>query len=440
MRTPRVLAFGKGKRSRCANSYTRPARKFASAGGDVNIEIRPCRDQDEMQAYARNVAYVFANNSENTMADELSTTQPDWTTCAFVDGQLATTMGAFPFTVRLNGAPVHMGGVTAVGTLPQYRRKGLLRRVMRQGLETMRERNQSLAILWASMAAIYQRFGYGLAASQVTYTFDPRFAQLRQPHETSGRISLLNTDEAYLTIKQLYIQYATARNLHIHRAKALWDESALRPKNKEKVYVAIYHNDDGEPRGYIVYRTKEGPHSGPGPDQVLSVADFAALDMDAYLALWEYIRGHDLVGKVEMSNVVGVDDPAPDLLLEPRMLNRRTSDAIWMRVVDAEQALPQRPYGDRGELVISLPADDMCPWNAGSYLMETDGRTTDVRRTDRRPDITVTPNALASLISGHSSATHLARAGLIEALDERGLQTADRLFATTYAPHCPNSF
>ena len=60
-----------------------------------------------------------------------------------------------------------------------------------------------------------------------------------------------------------------------------------------------------------------------------------------------------------MRGCVGEDDPAPDLLLEPRMLNRRTGDAIWIRVVDVEKALPQRPYGDRGEIVFAVEGDDV---------------------------------------------------------------------------------
>jgi len=405
----------------------------------VNVEIRPCT-QEELKDYARIDAYVFANNNDTEVAEQMGTTQPDWTMCAFVDGEMATTMGVFPFTVRLNGAPVKMGGVTSVGTLPQYRRQGLLRKVMRQGLETMRDRGQSLAILWASMGAIYQRFGYGLAASQVTYSFDPRFAQFQQPRQPGGRVTMRDMDDAYPIIKQLYILAASERNLHIHRARALWDAGVFRPWNKERVYIAVYDNAAGEPRGYIVYRTAEGQHAGPAPAQVMTVMDFVALDMDTYIALWEYMRGHDLVGKVEMSNCVGEDDPAPDLLLEPRMLNRRTSDAIWMRVVDTEKALPQRPYGDRGEIVLGLPTDDLCPWNAGNYLLETDGQTTEVRRTERAAGVTLTPNALASLLSGHRSATRLERAGLIEAENDRALRDADRLFATVYAPHCPNGF
>ena len=114
--------------------------------------------------------------------------------------------------------------------------------------------------------------------------------------------------------------------------------------------------------------------------------------------------------------------------------------ASAMRIVDAESALAQRPYGDRGELTITLGGDDMCPWNNGTYLVETDGPTAHVARSERRANLTVSPNALGSLLAGHRSATRLERAGLIEAASSTALERADRLFATAYAPHCPNGF
>lgn len=405
------------------------------------IEIRACRDKAELDAYGRIVSYVFANNDDSDVEAELATTQPEWTTCAFVDGKLASTMGTFPFTVRLNGAPVAMGGVTAVGTLPEYRRQGLLRKVMAAGLETMRERGQSCAILWASMGAIYQRFGYGLASTLVSYRIDPRFAQLAFEVPVRGSVSLETRDDAYPDIKRVYIESATPRNLHIHRSGALWEMSTLRARKKdEKTYIAVHRDDSGQPRGYIVYHTREGAHEGSGPGQEMVVRDFVALDMNAWHALWEYIRRHDLVGRVEFSGCVGEDDPAPDLLLEPRQLNRRTGDAIWLRVVDVEKALPQRPYGDRGELTLAVRGDVMCPWNNGSYLLETDGQTTEIRRTDREATLSLTPNALASLLAGQRTATFLTRAGSAESSDIAALRTADRLFRTEYPPHCPDSF
>ncbi len=405
----------------------------------MTVEIRSCRDRDELADYGRIVSYVFA--STEGMDEELSTTQPEWTTCAFVDGRMATTLGAFPFTVRLNGAPVHMGGVTAVGTLPEFRRRGLLRLVMRQAFETMHERGQDFAILLASMGAIYQRFGYGLGSALVSYSFSPRDAAFESRIEAPGSITLMAAEDAFPIIKQLYIRWATPRNLALHRSTPLWQIDRLRPRKKgEPVHVAVYRDEDGEPQGYIVYHTFEEHTGQPGPSHVLDVRDFVTLTTGAYRRLWEYIRAHDLVGSVRIRGAIGEDDPAPDLLLEPRMLNRNVSDNIWMRIVDVERGLPRRPYSARGELTFEVPADDLCPWNTGVFLLETDGLTTAVSRTTRAPELVVPLNTLASLVAGYRSATHFARIGRLEATDPAALLKADAILRSSYPPHCPNSF
>ncbi|MCC7365252.1 MAG: GNAT family N-acetyltransferase [Dehalococcoidia bacterium] len=405
----------------------------------MSIEIRACRDRDELQHYSKIVSYVFASN--DGMDDQLDVTQPDWTTCGFIDGKMVATMGTFPFTVRLNGAKVAMGGVTAVGTLPQHRRKGILRQIMTTGLHTMKERNQPLAILWASMGAIYQRFGYGSATSTLSYSFDPRFVGFNQPGGYDGEVTLMTPEDAMPVMKPVYVQYATPRNMMIHRAMPLWQASVLRPRKKgEPVYVGVYNDAAGEPRGYVIYQTREEERAEPGPDQVLDVKDFVALDTAAHRALWDYIRRHDLVGKVVMRNALPEDDFTASLLLEPRMLNAHVSDGIWMRVVDAEAALAARPYGGRGMLRIAIEGDDICTWNNGTLVLETDGPSAQVTRKDVPADLTVTPNALATLIAGHRGATYLARTGTLRATDADILRLADTIFRPEHAPFTPDGF
>jgi predicted acetyltransferase len=399
------------------------------------IEIRPCRTPEEVAQYDAMGAYVFASP---TIGEPEVQTQADWTLCAFDGEQVVSQVGAFPFTVRLNGRPGPMAGVTMVGTLPQYRRQGLLRKLMEQAFRDQRERGQAIAILWASMGAIYQRFGYGAASDSVRYSFDPRTAQLREAWSGEGRITIEKATDAYATIKQAFIEYAAPRNLVIHRSSALWHADTLRASPKEHpVYAATYRNADGAVRGYLVYQTSPWAKAQrPGPDQLLDVKDFIALDLDAYRALWDFVLKHDLVAQVKMG--ISPDDPAPDLLLEPRMLHTTVSDAIWMRVVDAEKALVARPYGDRGELSIRL-TDGACPWNSGTWLLETDGPTAEARQVERTPDLEVTPNALASLLAGSRTATRLSRTGAIDGPAE-ALRRADRIFRTEYAPYCPNNF
>ncbi len=404
----------------------------------MSIEIRAV-STEEMAEFSRLIAYVFADNGTDPAGDASQTVLPEWTTCAFVDGQLAATSGAFPFRLRFNGAPAAAAGITMVGTDPPHRRQGLLRRIIGQGYLEQREREQSLAILWASAGAIYQRFGYGLATTMVRYEFDPRYAEFETDIRAGGSVQLASSEQALPLMKRLYKEYSAPRNLMLHRADAMWQARVLREFDNQRVYFAIYSDESGEPRGYAVYSTKQRDLGEPGPSQLMQVRDFIALDMDARRGLWAFLRSHDLVRKIEIEPVAD-DDPSPQLLLEPRQLRRRTWDGIWLRVVDVERALPQRPYGDRGAITLEVHSDDMCKWNNGVYRLETDGENTEVSRTERVPDLTLSPRTLATLVSGHTSATDLARCDLLNSRDSSSLKLADRLFATEYRPYCPDGF
>jgi predicted acetyltransferase len=133
------------------------------------------------------------------------------------------------------------------------------------------------------------------------------------------------------------------------------------------------------------------------------------------------------------------------LFLEPRELHRRTGDAIWMRVTDVAAALPQRPYGDAGVLTIAVD-DDLCAWNRGTFVLETTGEDSHVERveddggTGGGADLRLPVSSLSVLLSGHRSASVLARAGLLVARDDDAVRRADRVFATEYAPWCNDSF
>jgi predicted acetyltransferase len=74
------------------------------------------------------------------------------------------------------------------------------------------------------------------------------------------------------------------------------------------------------------------------------------------------------------------------------------------------------------------------------FSLETAGGATEVSRAGGDGDLTVPVAALAVLLAGHRSPTQLARAGLVAADDEKVLGVADGLFASTFAPWCPDGF
>jgi len=296
-------------------------------------------------------------------------------------------------------------------------------------------------MLWASMGAIYQRFGYGLGSTATNYRVDPQRAAFAFEQPITGSLELLDGEAALETAKPLYREYSAPRNLWVHRAPAMWQRSVFRPENKgEPVYFALYKDAAGDPRGYVVYQTRDVEQPGPGPSQRLTIRDWVALDSEAYRGLWEFLRSHDLVFEITATGPFSVDDSAPNLFLEPRALNQSVKDGVWFRVVDVEAGLPLRPYGANGALTFEISGDSICPWNNGTYSLETDGTTTEVSRTQRPAELTMSVNSLATLVAGQSSATVLHRAGLIEAADSAALSRADALFRTEFAPHCPNFF
>ena len=356
---------------------------------------------------------------------------PDWTTSAFVDGRIATTYGAWPFRVRLNGQSVAMAGVTMVATLPEFRRRGLMRKVMTKALAEQRERGQALAILWASMGALYQRYGYGLASANVTYEIDPRQILFSHGEPASGSVRLYTKDEARPLFESLYKEFSRPRNLLIQRAGALWD---IRQQG-DKQQFGVYYDGAGEPRGFVGYETGSNDAG-----QTIAINDWAALDPDAYRGIWEFLGYHDLVRRVRWQRVAE-DDPAPLLFLEPRELHRQTYDAIWMRVTDVEAALPQRPYGDADALTIAV-TDELCPWNVGTFVLETTGEESTAAKVDGSvaADLTMPVSSLAVLLAGYRSATTLARAGRLTPAGDGVSARADRVFATAYAPWCNDSF
>ena len=406
----------------------------------MGVEIRAPRE-DEFADYLRVVRYVFSAPAPEGDEDKRAKWRfdPSRAVCAFVDGELVSTFGAYDFTVQLNGAPVPLAGVTNVGTLPGFRGRGFIRELVVQGLSDARERGESCSMLWASFGAIYQRFGYGLASAHVNYQWDPRYGELTGP-PAEGSMQIVALSEGREIAERVHAEYVAPRNLMIVRGERDW-KGIFEPESFQTTYqrMAIYRNADGEPRGFMLLRNREEEDEfEPGPNQFLTVNDFTALDADAYRGMWEFLAGHDLVREVKMERVPE-DDPAALMLLEPRTLRRRTADAMWLRVADAELALGQRPYGAAGSLTLRV-VDELCDWNAGTYRVESDGTNSEVSRVDGEAELVVPVERLSQLISGYASASELARLDLIEASDASVLSVADAMFATAYRPFCQDGF
>jgi len=402
-----------------------------------------------MDAFWTVPTYVFGASYED--ADEWMTIlrregqfPPSNTMAAFVDGRIASTLGVHPWNVRVNGIAIPTACVTAVGTIPEFRRQGYQRQVMTRSLEWHRDSGQPIAMLWASFGAIYQRYGYGLASAHTAYKVDPRYIALRDsaPAAQQGytvRIEDWKTHRP--VVERIYQAYAEPRTLAIERDGLRWDAIFYWDFERRKdawTHLAIAYDEAQQPQGYLIYSSKEDPvQFRPGPDQKMEVKQFIPLTLGAWRAMWDYVRSHDLVREADV-DFIPEDDPAQDMLLEPRELQRRTGDGMWLRMVDVAQALEARGWDEDGAITIAV-RDELCAWNDGTYRLAIEGGHASVARTSDAADLTLPVAALSSLYSGFRSATELHRAGRVEG-DRDALRRADALFRTAYRPHVLDGF
>jgi predicted acetyltransferase len=408
----------------------------------MTLEIRPYRPE-EQEAASRVASIVFGNYS-TTPSQTPSIILPEWSLCAFEDGEIATSYAAYPFTIRLNGAPARAAGVTFVGTLPWFRRRGHLRKIMETDFRRRyEERMEPIAILTASISAIYHRYGYAVTAHRDRFSIDPRWINFAPSlPKAEGNWREISSDDPQ-PIKDLYRKFATDRNGYIHRGQAMWTFGALGTAagfgpDMGKGILALYE-EGGEPQGYVTYSAKwfENAWDGAGEGQRVFVRDYAWLTPSAYRAIWQHLKSFDLAIRVQM--FAPVDDPARDVLLDPRELHAQRFDWILGRVIDLEQALPLRPYGETGRVTFEV-RDAMCPWNDGRWALEAGPEGAAVSRTKDTPQLSMDVSTLALLMFGTITPSHAVRIGRAEASPDAPLDLWDMMWRTKHAPFCPDGF
>lgn len=358
---------------------------------------------------------------------------PETTLCAFEDGKLATTYMSHPFTIRFNGGDALVAGIAAVGTLPVYRRLGYLRRIVKLHFERLYEAGERpMAILWPSQGAIYQRYGYAFVSAHRRYQVKREDLAFCGPALATGRLEEAGMD----ALVGVYDEFSRGRTGSIRREEGLWRNDVLKPPPAGGVLCCVACREGGRPLGYLVYTIES---TGPGhPDQRVTIRELAHLTMPAYRALWDYLATMDLVGTISWPNLPQ-DDPLPHLLLDPRRLGAGVRDGIMARLVDVAKVLALRRYATPARLTFRL-VDEFCPWNDGTWLLETEAGAGAVTRTGETPRVTMPPGTLAKLVFGRMSASEAARAGLLDAADPQILDAWDTALRTRHPPFCADHF
>jgi predicted acetyltransferase len=367
---------------------------------------------------------------------------PERLFAAYDGDKLVGTAGDFGLTLTIPGGELPAAGVTLVGVLPTHRRRGILTQLMRTEIDAMVTRGDALAILWATEAPIYGRYGYGMATAYASIKAERDRFRLRGDPPAVGEVRLVDEDEAARDLPPIYDRVRRSRPGMFARSESWWRNYRLPDPEHHRHgagprYFAVLAID-GVDEAYARYRVKNDWQDSVATS-TLRVIEAIATSPTATRELWRFLFGVDLVATVE-AWALAADDPLFLLVTEPRRLRMKLGDALWLRIVDVQRALSARSYEGDGSVRLEL-ADGFLPDNAGAWRLEvSDGQAVVTRLESGAGELRLDVADLASAYLGGFSFTRLARAGRVEELAEGALARADALFRTPVAPWCPEVF
>ncbi|MFJ7213897.1 GNAT family N-acetyltransferase [Amycolatopsis sp. NPDC098790] len=351
---------------------------------------------------------------------------------AVVDGRPVGTAAVYSFELTLPGnVPVPAGGLTAVGVLPSHRRRGVLTAMMRHQLADARARGEFLAVLLASEAVIYRRFGYGPATTTHRLTVDRHRAAPRSTAVAAeGSIEVLRRAECGDLLEDAYDRYRRTQPGALSRPRHWWARGAGQPPvSAAPRYVAVHRDSGGRADGYATYLLDSG---------TLTVDETIAADDAVTTALTRFLLDHDLVTRVVLKKC------PPEHPLRWQLADFRAAevsdetDWLWVRLLDVPRALTARGWSTDGELVLDV--EDSFLGERGRYLLTVRDGKAECYPTGRAPDLSLDATDLGSVYLGGVAPSTLVRGGQIHAHHPDAAALADALFRAERPPHCLHWF
>lgn len=358
-------------------------------------------------------------------------------------GTLASVHASFGFQMRVpGGATIPTAGLTWVGVHQGHRRRGLLTAMIDDHFTRSLARGEPVSTLWAAEPAIYQRFGYGLAARDIRMKLGRKVTLREVPGSDNLTVTLETSDEAkhgpIVRAFQTELQRpGTSINVPdglLHNA--LHDVESAREGAEPLRFITI--RDGDHVVAWATFRRK-GAFDDWEPSGVVNMPAWGSLNAAASRRLWSVLTDLDLMTSTHCW-LVAPDDPLLHLLEDERAAKPYVRDNLWVRVLNVKAALEGRGYEADANVVIEV-ADKQVPANAGRWRVEiSDGSATVTPAPDATPDLSLNIQELGAAYLGGVRIEALTHASLVTEHTPGAASHLGRAMASSVAPVCNISF
>jgi predicted acetyltransferase len=392
----------------------------------MDVQIRPIAE-DEFETWMRAIESAFGGRPRpEDIENERKVIEPSRCLAAMDGEEIVGCASSVEYEMTVPGGTIPTVGITGVGVVPTHRRRGVNTALMRRQLDDIRDEGVAIAALFASEGGIYGRFGYGLATFEAFLDVETSRSAFVPGSEGDGRVRLLERDAAKEEYLSMFDKSRLTRPGAMKMEPSWFDyEFAEKHFGEERKFFFATHETGNDVDGVAVYTIKHNWSSVPQNEVELYALD--ALNSSAYAKMWRFVLDLDLVSKLTAWSRPA-DEPLLHLLREPRRLNLRLRDALWLRFLDISRALSSRRYRREGRVVFDV-RDAFCPWNEGRYALDSGAEGARCEPTEDDADLLLTTNELAAVYLGGSTFSQLHRAGRLREERAGAIGTADAMFA-----------
>jgi predicted N-acetyltransferase YhbS len=249
--------------------------------------LRTAKDEQDVERVAALTKAVFEDEEVDTLTRGLFLHHPDTSLNDLIfvqdekSGKAVSTLCLIPWTWRCEDVEIPVGEMGIVGTLEEYRGRGLIRKQVEVFKQRLRERGCLLSQI-QGIPYFYRQFGYEYALP-----LEPRLTlqarQIPDPPEPAFTFRQA-TVEDIPTLMRLYDEAAQDLAIHAARDEAIWRYLLTDAKETEtKRETLVIQDAGGEIAGYTCI-----PHHHFGEE--LNVNEVSHLSYDAALATLQHAK------------------------------------------------------------------------------------------------------------------------------------------------------
>ena len=334
-------------------------------------------------------------------------------------GKLVAAYLLYPFQMRLRNSIVPIGGIGMVCSRPDYRRKGVIRFMIKKSIETMRSKDMVASILYPFNVNFYRKYGWELFFRKKVVSFNP--ALLMTKEDSSVAVEYLKFPDK--DCKEFYNEHVRKEYNMVLRDSTHWKKQ-LELSNSEASNGIVKFEKDGKIVGIMALYLSGGETAF---ESIATVKDFIYNDRNTKEAMLNYLKTLSLqVSKLKMVL-------PENFILWPYLSDQpseeKTGNAGMIRIVSMEKLDGLAVNFELESLIVSVN-DEFSGENSGNFEIKTEKGLLKISKSSKSSEITCDIGCFSSVISGFTNFKEMIEADRVRVLE--GYKEQDMPKVTTF--------